>query len=585
MIKEQQKKLLNFLWQRQALKENQKAEIESLANGAEGKDLREVIVKGGFVEAEKLAELESVFFNFPYVNLLAAPPDKAVQEKLPKALAEKHFAICFAAEEQKIKIALARPDDYDAREALDFWASSRGYIPEYYLCSMPAWRDRLRRYDAFGAEVATAVSQAEEERVEKLAEDVSTENIAAVIERAPVAQIVSMIVKHGIESRASDIHIEPFDKTSRVRFRVDGILTTMLMLPGHLHDSIISRIKVLANLKIDETRVPQDGRFKFQIGEQGYDLRVSVMPLSGREKVTLRILDVSSRALTLEQLGFSAAMREIVATALKQTYGMVLVTGPTGSGKSTTIFSILSMLNKEGVNISTLEDPIEYNIPGINQAQVRPEVHFTFASGIRALMRQDPDIIMVGEIRDNETAEMAIHASLTGHLLFSTLHTNDAIGAIPRLVDMKAEPFLLASTVNLIIAQRLTRRICQKCKEAYTLPEDLAGKLRRELQRAPQQLIPTEINWHGPLTTYRGRGCPACKNSGYAGRMVIAEALPITEKMRIIIANGFKTEEVQAELKHIGVLNLVQDGVVKALQGGTSIEEVFRVSKEIEEQE
>ena len=585
MIKEQQKKLLNFLWQRQALKENQKAEIEAMLNGAEGKDLREVIVKGGFVEAEKLAELESVFFNLPYVNLLAAPVDKAVLEKLPRALSEKHFAVCFAAEGQRLKIALAKPDDYDAREALDFWAASRDQVLEYHVCSMPAWRDRLRKYDAFGAAVATAVNQVEEDRVEKMAEDVSIENIAEVIERAPVAQIVSMIVKHGIESRASDIHIEPFEKTSRVRFRVDGLLSTVLILPGHVHDSVISRIKVLANLKIDETRVPQDGRFKFQIGVQEYDLRVSVMPLSGREKVTMRILDVSNRALTLEQLGFSAAMRELVAQSLKQTYGMILVTGPTGSGKSTTIFSILSMLNKEGVNISTLEDPIEYNIPGINQAQVRPEVNFTFASGIRALMRQDPDIIMVGEIRDNETAEMAIHASLTGHLLFSTLHTNDAIGAIPRLVDMKAEPFLLASTVNLIIAQRLTRRICQKCKESYTLPEELAGKLRRELERAPQQLIPTEVNWHGALTAYRGRGCPQCKNSGYAGRMVIAEALPITEKMRVIIANGFKKEHVQAELARVGVLNLIQDGIVKSLQGGTSIEEVFRVSKEIEEQE
>ena len=414
--------------------------------------------------------------------------------------------------------------------------------------------------------------------------DVKSGNLEEVVKSAPVAQIVSMIVKQAIEAHASDIHIEPFENASRVRFRIDGILNTVLNLPTYVHDSIISRIKVISGLKIDETRIPQDGRFKYDESGHEFDLRVSIMPLSGKEKATLRVLDVSSKSLTLSQLGFSEKVQSIIETALKQTYGMILITGPTGSGKSTTLFSILSKMNKEGSNITTLEDPIEYNIVGINQAQVRPEVNFTFASGLRALMRQDPDIIMVGEIRDSETAEMAVHAALTGHLLFSTLHTNDAVGSIPRLIDMKVEPFLLASTINLIIAQRLSRRICSKCKESYELAPDVETKVRAELAKVPPDQLPKEVDLQKKLMIFRGRGCPVCKNTGYTGRVVIAEILPITDKMRAAIANGFNKAEVDKELKRIGVINLLQDGIIKSLQGVTSLEEVFRVSKEIEEQ-
>jgi type IV pilus assembly protein PilB len=399
-----------------------------------------------------------------------------------------------------------------------------------------------------------------------------------------VAQIVSVIVKHAVESRASDIHIEPFENGSRVRYRIDGVLQTVLTLPLYIHDSVISRIKVLSNLKIDETRVPQDGRFKFETADLKYDLRVSIMPLSGREKATLRVLDIATKALALEQLGFIETMRLMIDKAAEEPFGMVLVTGPTGSGKSTTLFSILSKLNDEGVNITTLEDPIEYNIPGINQAQIRPEVKFTFASGLRALMRQDPDVIMVGEIRDNETAEMAVHAALTGHMLFSTLHTNDALGAIPRLMDMKVEPFLLASTLTLIVAQRLSRRICSKCKEQYELPPDAAKRVREILAGLAPNLLPAGVDLN-KLAGWRGKGCPLCKNTGYSGRVVAAETLPISEKMRGIIANGFKQEEVKKELERSPMITLAQDGVIKALQGITTLEEVMRVSKEEKEQE
>ncbi|MBI5076761.1 type II/IV secretion system protein [Candidatus Falkowbacteria bacterium] len=586
MLKETNKKLLNFILNKGGIKEKDVAEVDNLLKKDNAKELREVLTKGGFIDVEKLAEFEASFFNYPYVNLMARKIDEAAQKLLPMSLAEQHFAICFSAAGEKLSIALAKPDDYDTREAIDFWASSKGYVPEYHVCSFLAWQEVVKKYGAFSAEVATAVGQVKEERAQKVKEgEISTENIEEVIKRAPVAQIVSVIVKHAIESRASDIHIEPFEKSSRVRFRVDGVLQTVLTLPFYVHDSVITRIKVMSNLKIDETRIPQDGRFKYETAEQRYDLRVSIMPLSGREKATLRILDISGKALTLEQLGFSEEMRKTVDKAVDAPYGMILVTGPTGSGKSTTLFSILSKLNDDGVNITTLEDPIEYNIPGINQAQIRPEVKFTFASGLRALMRQDPDVIMVGEIRDSETAEMAVHAALTGHRLFSTLHTNDALGAIPRLVDMKVEPFLLASVLTLIIAQRLSRRICPKCKESYELPEDIMKKVKEILSGVASNVLPPEINLSQKLIGWRGKGCPLCKNSGYSGRVVVAETLLISERMREIIANGFRHEEVKKEMENRPMLTLLQDGVIKALQGITTLEEVMRVSKEEKEQE
>jgi len=585
MLTGTQKRLLDYLKQKGVLRENQVDEVEMIMKSSEKKDIREVLIKGGFFETEKLAQHEADFFNYPYINLLSVPVTDEVKNALPKNIAEQHQAMVFGQEGKRVKVAIANPEDYDVREAIDFWASSKGLITEYHLCSYAAWKQKMDKTDMFGEEVASAVGQVEKEREEKSLDDVSTENIEEIIKQAPVAQIVSMIVKHAMDNRASDIHIEPYEKSSRVRFRVDDLLNTVLTLPAHIHESVIARVKVLAHLKLDETRVPQDGRFKFQIKDHEFDLRVSIMPLAGQEKVTLRILDMSGKSLTLEQLGFSKKIRDIVDETLKLPFGMTLITGPTGAGKSTSLFSILSMMNKEGVNISTLEDPVEYNIPGINQAQIRPDVEFTFASGLRALLRQDPDIIMVGEIRDGETAEMGVHAALTGHILFSTLHTNDSIGAIPRLVDMQVEPFLLASTLNLVIAQRLSRRICSKCRESYPLPEDIKAQIRKELSDVPADALPEGIDLDSDLVAYRGVGCSVCKDTGYTGRVVLSEALPVNNKMKNLIANGFPQDEVKAELKKMGIVSLLQDGVIKALQGVTSLEEVFRVSKEVEEQE
>jgi type IV pilus assembly protein PilB len=338
----------------------------------------------------------------------------------------------------------------------------------------------------------------------------------------------------------------------------------------------------MANLKLDETRIPQDGRIRVRIGDKDVDLRISILPLLGDEKVVMRILDVSKKAPTIEDLGFMGNSLKIIKKNIKKTEGMFLMTGPTGSGKSTTLFSILNILNKEGVNISTLEDPVEYYIAGVNQSQVKPEIGFTFASGLRALLRQDPNIIMVGEIRDNETAELAVHAGLTGHFVLSTLHTNDAIGAIPRLVDMGAEPFLLGSTLNTVVAQRLVRKICSFCKAEENLPEQKIKDAEENLNKVPEAYIKENLPDFNikNLVFYKGKGCSHCGNTGYSGRLVIAEIIDITDDIKEIIIENKKTLKTEDLVKSQNFITIKQDSIIKVLLGLTTMEEVSRVLSE-----
>ena len=367
-------------------------------------------------------------------------------------------------------------------------------------------------------------------------------------------------------------------KESRVRYRIDGILHTSLILPKTIHNSVVGRIKVLADLKLDETRMPQDGRIRVNINNREIDLRISVMPLLEEEKVVMRILDVTKGAPTLENLGFMGPGLKIILKNLKKNDGIFLVTGPTGSGKSTTLFSVLTSLNKEGINISTLEDPVEYYVKGVNQSQVKPEIGFTFASGLRSLLRQDPDVIMVGEIRDNETAELGIHAGLTGHFVLSTLHTNDALGAIPRLLDMKVEPFLLGSTLNVILAQRLARKICEHCKIEQKLPLDIVEEVKKELEITPaaviKQMLPDfDIK---KIKFYRGSGCARCGSTGYTGRVALAEALDVNDEIKEIIMDNKKNITLDDLVKNQNFITMKQDGIIKALLGLTTMEEILR---------
>jgi type IV pilus assembly protein PilB len=404
---------------------------------------------------------------------------------------------------------------------------------------------------------------------------------ADIFQDAPIAKLVEVIVKHAIDGRASDIHIEPIDSSYRVRFRVDGLLRADLVFPREVGRAVISRIKILANLKIDENRKPQDGRFRFESKEGVVDLRVSSLPVMEGEKIVMRVLEKNSGVSDLEHLGLWGRNRAVLESKIREPFGIILITGPTGSGKSTSLYAFLQILNKEDRNIITLEDPIEYFMEGINQSQVRPEIGYTFAAGLRSILRQDPNVIMVGEIRDSETAELAIHAALTGHLVLSTLHTNDAIGAIPRLVDMGIEPFLLASSLQVVAAQRLVRRICEHCQEKAPL-----SKLQERTVTDLFQAIPREeVEAYGlktdqVVTVFRGKGCEKCGLTGYKGRIALYETVAVDETMREIIADkqGNETAVKEAALGQ-KMLSMRQDGILKVLKGITTLAEVERVTE------
>lgn len=544
-----------------------------------GKDFQELLVESGLVSAADLLMVKSKLFNLPLANLAETEVPSSVLNILPQKVAENYKMVVFEQDGKKIKVGLVDPGDFLATEAMDFLSKQEGWQPVYYVISISDFRRLIKQYNESNKEIANALESAEEKFSVKEA-DIrivdSGESVEERVKSAPVAKIVSVIIRNAIEGGASDIHIEPGKNESRVRYRVDGNMHTSINIPNYLHNAVVSRIKVLANLKLDETRVPQDGRIRSVIDSHEVDLRVSVLPMLNSEKVVIRVLDTSAGVPTLLQLGFSQHHIGIIERNIRRPFGLFLLTGPTGSGKTTTLYSILNMLKSDESNITTLEDPIEYYVDGVNQSQINSDVGFTFASGLRAILRQDPNIVMVGEIRDNETAELVIHAGLTGHLVFSTLHTNNAWGAIPRLIDMEAEPFLLASTLNLVMAQRLVRKICQDCKEEIELPPALLERVKQAISDVP----PGFVKDIGKLKFYRGRGCPACSNSGYAGRTVIGELLEVGPEIRDIISKeNFSGDVLKNQLKKQGYISLMQDGLLKAIEGSTTIDEVMRVTQ------
>ena len=386
---------------------------------------------------------------------------------------------------------------------------------------------------------------------------------------------------------ASDIHLEPLEKEISARYRIDGILKPIMTLPKQIQNGIVARIKILANLKLDEHMVPQDGRFKIQIQDEKVAFRVSIIPVYDGEKIVLRLLHEGAKPLSLDQLGFLDKPKKLIELAIKKPHGMILVTGPTGSGKTTTLYSILGILNQPGVNISTIEDPIEYHIAGVNQSQINPKVGFTFASGLRAFLRQDPNIIMVGEIRDQETAEIAIHAAMTGHLVLSTLHTNDAPTTLPRLIDMGVPPFLVAYTANIIVAQRLVRKICPFCKKETHLDKESVKQLERvfdvhkivALLKENGALKSADKNF-SKMTFYQGAGCRRCGQSGYKGRVGIYEVLEIDDELIRKINAGANADQLRDYARAHGMLTMFEDGLIKAKMGITSISEILRVTKD-----
>lgn len=546
---------------------------------ASGKQVEALLVEQKIVDDEYVARAKGTILGLPYVELTGKEIAVDVLNLIPKQVAENNKAVPFIRDGNSVLIGMVDPRAPQTRQAIDFLAQNAGFSPQYHIMSLASYSYAVKKYAQIGKEVETALEVAKERYVpEKKVE--KEEKIEEVIKGAPVSRIVSVILRHAVEGNASDIHIEPYGNDTRVRYRVDGVLRTSLTLPKYIHSSVVSRVKVLANLKLDETRIPQDGRISESFNGKNIDFRVSTLPLAETEKVVMRILDTTRGVPTLEQLGFRKQYIDVINAEIRKPHGLFLITGPTGSGKSTTLFTVLSMRNEEGVNISTLEDPVEYYIKGVNQAQIRPEVGFTFASGLRALLRQDPNVIMVGEIRDGETGELAVHAALTGHMIFSTLHTNDAVGVVPRLVDMKVEPFLLSATINVAIAQRLARKVCERCKAPYAVPEEVVKRFQKDIDEIPET-YKTHLEFtSGSLTFYKGKGCVRCSNSGYAGRVAIAEMIVYSEELRRLVTQGFPMEKVQIELRKQGAISIRQDGLLKALEGSTTIEEVLRVTEE-----
>lgn len=577
MDAEETKKLFDYLKEQGFINDDQYQELMQ-QNFASFSDMEKYLRRVALLSSEDWTQAKGVFYDIEYANLIGRNIDSAVLNILPESLSENYKMVVFNKEGENIEAGLVDPTNFKAMEALNFLARKKDYKVKYHIISEESYRAAAKQYETLGEEVGEALDTAEAIFAPK--DDIydTDEDVEDVVKSAPVSKIVSVVLRHAIEGRASDIHIEPVGNQSKVRYRIDGVLHTTIVLPIYVHAALVSKIKVMANLKIDETRIPQDGRIRMKIHNKDVDFRISTLPLMGQEKVVMRILETPEKAPSFSDLGFMGLQLKIVEENIYKPNGLFLLTGPTGSGKSTTLFAALNYLNKEEVNIATLEDPVEYYIPGVNQSQVRPEVNFTFASGLRALLRQDPDIIMVGEIRDNETAELAIHAGLTGHSVLTTLHTNSAMGAIPRLFDMKVEPFLLASTINAVIAQRLVRKICQKCKAEEKLPTEVVKHAKGVLLEMPEQARLPEIDLEN-MKFYRGKGCSNCGQTGYKGRLAMVEAINVTRGIQDIIAKGFSRSAAEEELKKQFFVTMEQDGVQKALLGLTTMEEVMRVTK------
>lgn len=519
------------------------------------------------------AKAESLGIPFVNVSGRAITPD--VINFIPEPVARRYTLVPFQLESGDngaLSVAMVDPLDFQVVEFLEK-KSGRSIKPFMgFKDDIVGAIDELYTQN-LGADVTAAL--------EESAPTIKTYeagHLGEVIREAPIAQIVSAILEQAIRTRASDVHIEPQIGETRVRYRVDGILQERLMLPRRLQDAVISRIKILADLKIDEKRIPQDGRFNFKMGESEVDLRVSTLPTVHGEKVVMRLLKKSGGIPTLNDLGLRGLALKHLETAIRRPHGVILVTGPTGSGKTTTLYSVLAILNNAKVNIMTLEDPVEYEISGVNQVQINPAAGLTFATGLRSFLRQDPNIVLVGEIRDQETAELAIQAALTGHLVFSTLHTNNAAGAIPRLIDLGAEPFLVASALNALVGQRIARRLCPTCKEEYVPDEAVLV----DMKGVVGSLWPQDK----PMVLYKGKGtvgdktCESCGGSGYLGRLGVFEVFPITDAISKLTLTRAPMSEIEKQAIAEGMITMKQDGYLKALEGITTIEEVLRVAQD-----
>ena len=565
---------------------------------AEKKPLQDIVVKNNVLTEKDLTKLYAQQIEIPYIEFNPRELSRDILKLIPERIARQYKAVVFSVDEDGNRLlALEEPDDI---QAINFLRKQLGANIKLHIATESVIASALEQYRGnISSELTKVISSdvTADEEDDEISED-------EVAEDSPIAQTVNLIIEYGVKAGASDIHIEPREGFVVIRYRIDGVLREANKLPRKLLGSLVSRIKILSNLKIDEHRAPQDGRFKVEVSGLVYALRVSTLPIVDGEKVVMRILNESSKPSTLEELGFWGAALRVIQQAIIQPHGMVLVTGPTGSGKSTTLFSVLSMLNNPSVNISTVEDPVEYRIFGANQVQVNPIAGMTFTNGLRALLRQDPNIIMVGEIRDGETAQLAVQAALTGHLVFSTLHTNNAATCLPRLLDMKIEPFLIASTVRAVVGQRLVRRLCIDCRQSYnpdtTILQRLAATFHLDKPAVMKYLHDLEVQaLDGGIGKAPGKtnaelasteqtiknlwqsnpeGCETCNHTGYRGRIGIYEVLDNTSAIQKMIVTNETSENIQNTAIQDGMVTMQIDGLVKALRGQTTVEEVLRVT-------
>lgn len=583
MQTKEDKKLEEILLRLKLITEEQ-LELAKSTTIRTNKNLEDTLLEMKVIGKENLIKAKAIILGVPYVDLTTVRVDQNVLKNIPRDMAKKYNVAPFGFIGGTLNIAMTDPNNV---QVIEYIEKKSGMPVSPYLATEDSVQNIINQYSDASGEVSEALKEIvgsvqPSVDIKKLSE---IKGAGTIAQDAPVTRAVNTILEYAIKSNASDVHIEPREAGIKIRYRIDGVLHETMTLPTHILAALISRIKILSNLKIDEHRIPQDGRFGIKIESREVDIRVAISPTVFGEKAVLRLLDKSGGLITLEYLGIRGNAYKIIEAGAKRPHGMVLSTGPTGSGKSTTLYALLNKMNSQEVNIITLEDPVEYQVDGVNQIQINVPVGLTFASGLRSILRQDPDIIMVGEIRDGETAGLAVQSALTGHTVLSTLHTNSAAGVLPRLLDMEVEPFLIASTVNTVIGQRLVRKICNSCKKPYKTSPSLTEAIKKTVG----PLLPEKKGAENPkslgyknlpslddetFVLYKGEGCPECRGTGFAGRIGIYEVFQVTSTMEKLLLEHVTSSEIQETAVNEGMVTMREDGFLKCLEGITSIEEV-----------
>ena len=563
-------------------KQIEQAQKDSAEKGVKVSD---ALVAKNVISRQEILKLQAYILGIPFVNVEKQKVPEETLKIIPEAIARKHNIVAYRKQGNNLEVAMIDPEDL---QTIDFIKKTSNLKILPRLTSENGIKNVLQQYQkSLQAEFNELIDKEPGpiSLIKEKGNEVNHDDLLKAAQELPIIKIVDTLLKHGILGKASDIHIEPTEKEVVVRYRIDGILHDAMILPLQVAPGLVARIKVLSNLKLDEHRLPQDGRFKIETDDYRVAFRVSILPVYDGEKIVMRLLPETNKALNLEELGFRGRGLESVRRHIDRPHGMILITGPTGSGKTTTLYSMMNILNKPSVNISTIEDPIEYRMPRINQTQVKADIGLSFSNGLRSLVRQDPDILMVGEIRDKETANLAVNAALTGHLVLSTLHTNDAASAMPRLIDMGAEPFLIASTLNCVIAQRLVRQLNPTTKQNYNLSKSAIESLKKQIDLdklltalKDEKVVPHEATWSN-IDFYKPVSTTDC-STGYQGRIGIFEVLETTPEIHELIIKEASSDQINQKARQNGMLSMLEEGFIKTIQGVTSLEEILRVTQE-----